>query len=206
MKRITRLLFSFLLVLILSGCGNHIKRIDNKNSVKEIINEQIDSTDISIGDSSQTRDVAPDAEPPDKDTGNVTKTPEKSTKQDTDHMDYDLTAMSSDMVYATIYQMMVEPSSYIGKTIRMEGLYHAEYYEPIGQYYHYCIIQDALGCCAQGFEFIWDDGNHNYPDEYPADNTEIIVQGTFETYQESGDISLYCRLKNSSLEIVENRQ
>ena len=206
MKRIASLLFSFLLVWIPADCGDHIRRIDQKNSVKEIINKQIDNANISSGNSLLTNDASPNTGHPDTDAGNITKTPERSTKQDTKHVDYDLTVMNSDMVYAAIYQMMAVPSSYIGKTIRMDGLYHAEYYEPIGQYCHYCIIQDALGCCAQGIEFIWDDGNHHDPDEYPVDNAEIIVQGTFETYQENGDRSLYCRLKNASLEIVENRQ
>ena len=38
-------------------------------------------------------------------------------------VDYDLTQMNGDMVYATVYQMMADPSTYEGKTFRMEGLY-----------------------------------------------------------------------------------
>ena len=41
-----------------------------------------------------------------------------------------------------------------------------------------------MACCAQGLEFVWGDGSHKYPDEYPAEDTEIEVQGTFETYKE----------------------
>ena len=51
-------------------------------------------------------------------------------------VDYDLTVMSSDMVYATIYQMITEPEQYAGKTIRMQGLYYAAYAEQKFQYYH----------------------------------------------------------------------
>ena len=68
------------------------------------------------------------------------------------------------------------------------------------KYYHYCIIQDATACCAQGMEFVWGDGSHVYPDEYPAEDADVIVEGTFETYREEGDSNLYCRLANATLE------
>ena len=116
-------------------------------------------------------------------------------------VDYDLTEMSSDMVYAMVYQMMMEPEKYEGKTFRMEGIYYTVYSEDTKKYYHYCIIQDATACCAQGMEFVWDDGSHAYPDEYPEENADVIVEGTFETYTESGDSNLYCRLKDASMEV-----
>ena len=108
--------------------------------------------------------------------------------------------MSSDMVYATVYQMMVTPEEYEGKTFRIDGNFYATYYEATKKYYFYCIIQDATACCAQGMEFIWDDGSHIYPDEYPEDNAEIVVEGTFETYREDGDENLYCRLSDAILQ------
>ena len=46
-------------------------------------------------------------------------------------------------------------------------------------------------------EFVWDDGSHAYPEE----NADVIVEGTFETYTESGDSNLYCRLKDASMEV-----
>jgi hypothetical protein len=116
-------------------------------------------------------------------------------------VDYDLTVMNSDMVYATVYQMMMEPEEYEGKIFRMEGSYYTVYSENTKKYYHYCIIRDATACCAQGMEFVWDDGSHVYPDEYPEENADVIVEGTFETYTESGDSNLYCRLKNASMEV-----
>lgn len=118
-------------------------------------------------------------------------------------VDYDLTVMSSDMVYATIYQMITEPEQYAGKTIRMQGLYYAAYAEQKFQYYHYCIVTDALACCAQGIEFVWDDGNHVYPDEYPRDNAPITVQGTFSAQKEETTGNWYCRLENASLNVNE---
>lgn len=78
------------------------------------------------------------------------------------------------------------------------------YYEPTEKYYHYCIIQDALACCAQSMEFVWGDGRRVYPDEYPEENAEIMVQGTFETYREDGDDNLYFQLKDATLEVINN--
>lgn len=37
--------------------------------------------------------------------------------------------MSSDLVYATVYQMMVTPEEYEGKTFRIDGNFYATYYE-----------------------------------------------------------------------------
>ena len=92
-----------------------------------------------------------------------------------------------------------DPDTYAGKKIRMKGFYYAAYYEPTDTYYHYGVIQDALACCQQGLEFVWGDGSHVYPDEYPAEETEIYVTGTFETYQEEGDLNLYCHLKDAKV-------
>lgn len=41
----------------------------------------------------------------------------------------------------------------------------------------------------------------NSQDEYPKDETEIEVTGTFETYKESKDDMLYGHLVNSKLQI-----
>lgn len=120
--------------------------------------------------------------------------------RDTDEtVDYDLTQMSSDMVYATVYQMMVTPEEYEGKTFRIDGNFYATYYEATKILFllHYSGCNSLL---CSGMEFIWDDGSHIYPDEYPEDNAEIVVEGTFETYREDGDENLYCRLSDAILQ------
>ena len=96
-------------------------------------------------------------------TGNENVEAESVNPEDQTTVDYDLTQMSSDMVYATVYQLMVKPDEYVGKTFRIDGNFYATYYEPTQKYYFYCVIQDATACCAQGLEFLWDDGTHVYP-------------------------------------------
>lgn len=197
MKQIAKSLILFLLVLTVTGCssGNNRDRVNSENSVDKVISEQIGG-DEPAADNAETQSPATKKNPEEDSLPEVTDTPK------TTSVDYDLTAMSSDMVYATVYQMMADPDAYTGKTFRMAGVYYTTYYEPAAQYYHYCIIQDATACCAQGLEFVWGDGSHAYPDEYPAEGTEIVVQGTFETYTDEGDSYRYCRLKDASLESV----
>lgn len=124
----------------------------------------------------------------------------------TDSIDCDLTVMGSDMVYATVYQMMIDPGSYIGKTVKMEGAYYPLFDETTKKTYHYVIIRDAMACCSQGIEFVWEDGSHIYPDEYPEEDAEVIVTGVFETYCDEGDTTVYCRLHDASLQVVDKSE
>lgn len=119
-------------------------------------------------------------------------------------VDCDLTQMSSDMVYATVYQMMVDPESYVGKIVRMEGSYYFVNYEDLGKSYSYCIVKDATACCAQGIEFVTEGENQNEGErvENLADDDEVIVEGVFETYQEEGDDRLFGRLRDAVVEKI----
>lgn len=114
-------------------------------------------------------------------------------------VDVDLTKLSSTMVYGEVFNMMSEPESYAGKTIKARGQYYANYYEPTSQYYHFVIIQDAAACCAQGLEFVWL-GEHAYPEDYPKDNTLIEIAGVWESYEEDGQT--YYHIKTESVKAV----
>ena len=95
--------------------------------------------------------------------------------------DLDLTQLSSTMVYSEVYNMTVEPESYMGKTVRMTGAF-AVYEDETGRYFA-CIISDATACCAQGLEFAPKDTYH-YPDDFPAVGAEITVEGRFNVVSE----------------------
>ncbi len=97
----------------------------------------------------------------------------------------DLTILSSTMVYAEVYNMLMNPSDYIGKTVRMEGEFIVLSDDTGENIYPACIIYDATACCAQGIEFVLGE-DAIYPDDYPELNSEIVVVGTFETYDEYG--------------------
>ncbi len=102
------------------------------------------------------------------------------------NVDVDLTVLSANMVYAEVYNMMMYPDNYLGKTIKVSGPYYPLYYDGTDSYYHYVMIEDALACCKNGMEFIWDEGSHAYPDEYPREDDIIEIIGVYNSYQEEG--------------------
>ncbi len=114
------------------------------------------------------------------------------------NVDVDLTVMSATMVYSVVYAMVTEPSSYEGKTVKMDGIFDVYTDENTGKNYYACIIQDATKCCSSGIEFELKE-ERVYPDEYPDNGSYITVTGVFETYEEDG--ILYCTLRNAALNI-----
>ena len=111
-------------------------------------------------------------------------------------IDVDLTAMSGTMVYSEVYNMMCNPSDYVGKHIKMRGEFNVFSNNETGKTYYACIIKDATACCAQGVEFIASN-KYSYPKDYPQDGEDITVTGVFTTYME-GD-TMYCTLKDSEI-------
>lgn len=183
-------------VVLISGCGKQTdngKGINNEKTVDKVIESQVKKeeqkkTEESTKEDTQKNDQQnTDTQTPESVQGSV-NAPEAS-------VDVDLSVMDSDMIYATVYQMMSDPEQYVGKTFRIEGKFYVTYDEMTKNQYYYCVIKDATECCAQGLEFVWGDGSHIYPDEYPTDGTEVIVDGTFELYMEND--SRYCRLANA---------
>ena len=106
-------------------------------------------------------------------------------------VDIDLTKMSATMVYSTVFNMVNNPTNFVGKTMRMRGEY-TTYPISATQTIHACLVRDAAGCCSQGLEFVLSNGN------YPAGANEITVVGTIAVQKISGkDV---CFLKNCVLE------
>ncbi len=96
-----------------------------------------------------------------------------------ENVDVDLTSLSSTVVYSEVYNIMSTPENYIGKTIKMSGIFSATHDDITNKDYYACIIKDATACCAQGIEFVLADGY-----EYPEVGDTICVVGTFDTYNE----------------------
>lgn len=163
--------FILLLVLILTGCGT--STINNKRTVSL---ESKAGSNASAGLESKA--------------GNETVTNEQG-------IDYDLSVMGADMVYATVYQMMVDPDSYVGKSFRVRGIYYSVYSEENHMYYHFCMIKDAAACCAQGIELLWKDEKMNMHEDCPDEDTVITVEGVFETYKEGKNT--YGRIRDAKI-------
>ena len=120
-------------------------------------------------------------------------------------VDVDLTTLSSTMVFAEVSSLVYDPIPYLGQRVRMEGIFsvdHAYTMEgevDLSQNYFYCIIEDALACCAQGLEFSLA-GDYAYPEDYPAEGDTIRVVGTVEFFEVNGFRHL--RLGDAVLEPV----
>ena len=107
-------------------------------------------------------------------------------------VDVDLTTLSSTMVYAEVFNMMMSPDDYIGKTIRMTGIFTVYQDPETKQIYCGVIVEDATACCAQGFDLVMPE-ERSYPQGYPAPESEITVVGIFQadrTLEEHGIIFL----------------
>ena len=177
MKKLFCVFLIALTLCSLAACGNHNDR------------------DAAVSNS--TNDPAPgpstsQVQPTEEESQGATSDPVQSA----DGIDVDLTKLSSTMVYSEVYNMMISPDNYIGKTVKMNGAF-AYYEDPETKKQHFaCIIADATACCSQGLEFILT-GDHTYPNDYPELGSEITVTGTFEVYTESG--FQYCGLVNATL-------
>lgn len=188
-------------VLLIVGCSSKRDtdtKISKNNSVDTVIKNEMDKSDVETAELTETPVISTDKAETGINEEKEVGVNKKAKKIET--VDIDMTEMGSDMIYATVYQLMTEPDDYVGKTIRMRGNYAASWYEETKQYYHYAIIQDATACCSQGLEFVLSDSSLVYPEDYPKEEEEIVVVGTFEAYKEEGDKSLYCRLGNAIIE------
>ena len=169
--------------LLLTGCGAGSDRpaTSQTTSVTDVIEQQ---TKQNTQDASSDAGLGTNFKPDDK--------PAFET------VDYDLTTMNADMIYATVSDMINEPSKYKGKTMRVKGPCRHAHSDEFQSDYYAILIKDATACCSQGFEFVWGDGSHQWPADYPTEDTEVIATGTFDTYKE-GDHT-YCHLVGASLQ------
>ena len=98
-------------------------------------------------------------------------------------VDIDLTKFSATMVYAEVFNMLISPETYEGKTIRVRGDFYV--FERENGTSFACIIQDATACCAQGLSFSLR-GNPTYPQDYPSEYSTITLVGTYHQYEADG--------------------
>lgn len=118
-------------------------------------------------------------------------------KNSTSHVDIDLTRMSSTMVYSMVFKMVTEPTKFVGKRIKMKGVFSSYQDEETGRRFFGCVIKDALACCSQGLAFETATPR-KYPKEYPSEGTSITIVGTFEYEKEEDGIG-FPIIKNAKL-------
>ena len=102
-------------------------------------------------------------------------------------VDVDLTTLSSTMVYSEVYNIMSNPESYRGKSIKVDGLMFVDYDPELNSDYYAVIIEDATACCQQGMEFVCSDHSN-----LPPAGSQVEVSGTFGSYDAPGGGRYYC--------------
>ena len=182
-----------MMVVMLTGCGNTDSKVD------QVIQNQMQEADNKNSQSESTKETEEDksSEISEKLPAEVVTDNNTEGRTTDGNVDVDLTKLSSTMVYSEVYNMMYTPENYVGKTVKMSGMFVAYTNQDQSQFYPAVIIADATACCSQGLEFVLE-GNPSYPEGYPETETDITVIGTFETYLEDGNT--YCRLKNAKIE------
>jgi hypothetical protein len=107
------------------------------------------------------------------------------------------------MFIAQTNDVYLNPEDYLGKTIKLEGLFKSE----TGYENTYCfVIRYGPGCCGfdgnAGFEVVWDSSG---PDEgkYPEEDAWVEAVGMLDSYDENGYPYLYLSL--ASLTVKETR-
>ncbi len=93
-------------------------------------------------------------------------------------VDVDFSKLNSMVAYSGLFDMMIHPEQYLGKTIRIKGQYDS--------------AQDP----DTGTTFFGKD-KYKYPDDYPELGAVVTVTGKFERYVEGEDT--YYHLTNADL-------
>ncbi len=94
-------------------------------------------------------------------------------KQNDGSVDFDLTSMNPNMIYAQVFNLMLSPEDYDGKTFKMTGSF-LKLTGQNGETVYAVVVKDALACCQQGLEFKYDfAGNEPQPDQ------DITVTGRY---------------------------
>ena len=183
-------------VILLAGCGDNTAsgRVDVQTTgISDVLQSAMAEEDSrNAAEESTTADSQPETE-----TETVIMS-ESSPADNSDpgDVDIDLTVLSANMVYSTVFDMLYEPEVYVGKTVKMEGMFTFIFVQETEKYLFGCIISDATACCSQGIEFIPTDDYH-YPEGFPQGGENITVTGVFEILEDNGE--KYIALTNAKI-------
>ena len=97
---------------------------------------------------------------------------------------------------------------YLGRTIKLEGLFMQNHWAGVDSYY---VIRNAPGCCGDdgevGFQVSWETPYEEDAGDdkrtYPKTSDWVEAQGELKSYERSGIIFVYIAL--SELNVLEKR-
>ena len=182
MRKISCFILCLISAGLIAGCngggGPKSRMTAQTTGIRDVIESQMSKeAGISSPASEETTTVTSQTESQETPTAGST---------DAGNVDFDLTNLNSDVIYAEVYSMMIFPDQYMGKSVKVSGVFTVYYDEARDKYHFACFVADAAACCQQGIEFILD-GDKAYPADYPQEGAEITVTGVFGTYEEEGN-------------------
>lgn len=212
-NRFIKFFIIFIIFVAIAGCG---KKRQNKNqmfsttkSVKDTIEEEMKKEQEKKENAENEKALKNDFQATEEDVKEINEDKNEENKkaenvgeENKKDIDYDLTEMNSDMIYATVFMVVQDPESYAGKTFKIYGNSYTFPTTEGKSMTHYCLIKDALACCAQGLEFI----SSNSDEKYPDDGDEIVVTGTLESYTVEDIPMPLCRLVNAKIKKKTNEK
>lgn len=212
-NRFIKFFIIFIIFVAIARCG---KKRQNKNqmfsttkSVKDTIEEEMKKEQEKKENAENEKALKNDFQATEEDVKEINEDKNEENKkvenvgeENKKDIDYDLTEMNSDMIYATVFMVVQDPESYAGKTFKIYGNSYTFPTTEGKSMTHYCLIKDALACCAQGLEFI----SSNSDEKYPNDGDEIVVTGTLESYTVEDIPMPLCRLVNAKIEKKTNEK
>ncbi len=89
--------------------------------------------------------------------------------------DLDLSVMPASIAYAQAVAMLQDPASYVGKTVRVSGIFNYSALRGRGV----VIVADRAGCCETSVDFVCADALV-WPDDYPALYSRFTLTGVFD--------------------------
>ncbi|GHV95432.1 hypothetical protein AGMMS50293_17520 [Spirochaetia bacterium] len=136
-------------------------------------------------------------------TKTVSPIPVKSSEENT------VIEIREKMFIAQTNDVYLNPEDYIGKTIKLEGLFKAEQYAENTPLYCF-VLRYGPGCCGSdgnaGFEVAWNEQRSTAPTAaktYPNIDDWVEAVGVLKTYEEDGYPYLYLAL--TDLTILDQR-
>jgi zinc transport system permease protein len=178
-------LVSLVALCLFSSCGN-TKTIFQKSNAAGTLSVSLPAALLPASSAEE-----PAAEPQDA----AVKEPPPDANADT------VVEIGEKMFIARTNDVYLNPEEYLGKTIKLEGLFKSEQY---GEQSYCFVIRYGPGCCGNdgnaGFEVSWDNKDAA---AYPKADDWVEARGVLRTYEEDGYPYLYLAL--SSLNVLDNR-
>lgn len=182
MKKITVLFLLAVITVTLTACGNtNTSANANQTTGNDHTGQKSNVTLTIDGQPAPTPDTSTDTSP--------------SSSEDAGTPDIDISGVGTNIIYQKALDISQNYQSYLGKIIKIKGNFKAEQAQT--RNYYYCLVADPTACCNAGFEFVLKDSNLKYPNDYPGENAEFIVQGKLSSYKE-GD-NTYLELRDATL-------